>query len=89
MCSWTAWRIAVPEPKSTVSNVAGALSLWLSLDALDWILTIQGMAEASAQVLPVWTIFSTSLFIFIIIDLYFVLFRVWLKLLLRCCLYGE
>jgi len=45
----TAWRIAVPEPKSSVANVAGAISLWLSLDALDWILTIQGIAESSAQ----------------------------------------
>ena len=39
----TAWRIAVPAPSATVSNVAGALSLYLSLDALDWILTIQGI----------------------------------------------
>jgi hypothetical protein len=45
----TAWRIAVPAPQTTVSNVAGALSLYLSLDALDWILTIQGLAEAAAQ----------------------------------------
>ena len=45
----TAWRIAVPAPEATVSNVAGALSLYLSLDALDWILTIQGIADAMAQ----------------------------------------
>lgn len=45
----TAWRIAVPAPQTTVANVAGALSLYLSLDALDWILTIQGLAEASAE----------------------------------------
>jgi hypothetical protein len=65
----------VPEPKSTVSNVAGALSLWLSLDALDWILTIQGMAEATAQVLLVWTLFITHFFIFLIF-IYLLLFRV-------------
>ena len=65
----------MPEPKSTVSNVAGALSLWLSLDALDWILTIQGMAEATAQVLLVWTLFITHFFIFLIF-IYLLLFRV-------------
>ena len=65
----------MPEPKSTVSTVAGALSLWLSLDALDWILTIQGMAEATAQVLLVWTLFITHFFIFLIF-IYLLLFRV-------------
>eukprot|EP00001_Collodictyon_triciliatum_P131887 23073_4 len=45
----TAWRIAVPAPQTSISNLAGALSLYLSLDALDWILTIQGIAEATAQ----------------------------------------
>eukprot|EP00277_Geminigera_cryophila_P013803 CAMPEP_0179436812 /NCGR_PEP_ID=MMETSP0799-20121207/20785_1 /TAXON_ID=46947 /ORGANISM="Geminigera cryophila, Strain CCMP2564" /LENGTH=408 /DNA_ID=CAMNT_0021217283 /DNA_START=307 /DNA_END=1530 /DNA_ORIENTATION=- len=45
----TAWRIAVPTPCTTVSNLAGALSLYLSLDALDWILTIQGIADSTAH----------------------------------------
>lgn len=45
----TAWRIAVPAPQTSVSTLAGALSLYLSLDALDWILTIQGIADSTAE----------------------------------------